>query len=62
MTARQVAAKVGWYVREVMGENAYDRYCEHQRRQHPDAPLLSRREFERRRMDDQDEHPGARCC
>jgi uncharacterized short protein YbdD (DUF466 family) len=55
-------ARVGWYVREVMGENAYDHYVEHARREHPDAPVLSRREFERRRMDEQDRNPGIRRC
>jgi uncharacterized short protein YbdD (DUF466 family) len=45
-----------------VGENAYERYLEHQRRRHPDQPVLSRREFERRRMDELDDHPRARCC
>jgi uncharacterized short protein YbdD (DUF466 family) len=58
----RTAGRVLWYVREVMGENAYDHYLEHQRRAHPDEPVLSRREFERRRMDERDAHPQARCC
>ena len=64
MTAalRAAAARVLWYVREVMGENAYDHYLDHQRRTHPDAPLLSRREFERRRQDRMEVHAGQRCC
>jgi uncharacterized short protein YbdD (DUF466 family) len=45
-----------------MGENAYDHYVEHARRQHPDAPVLSRREFERQRMDEQAQKPQNRCC
>jgi uncharacterized short protein YbdD (DUF466 family) len=59
---RGLLGRVGWYVREVMGENAYDHYLEHARREHPDDPVLSRREFERRRVDDQDRNPRARCC
>ena len=64
MTARlrRAAAGTMWYVREVMGENAYDHYLAHQRRDHPDEPVLPRREFERRRMDQLDDHPRARCC
>ncbi|HYN18666.1 MAG TPA: YbdD/YjiX family protein [Actinomycetes bacterium] len=56
------AARVLWYLREVMGENAYDHYLEHQRRDHPDDCVLSRREFERRRMDGMEIRPGQRCC
>ena len=64
MTVRigRTAGRVLWYLREVMGENAYEHYLEHQRRRHPHEPLLSRREFERRRMDERDTHPQARCC
>ena len=64
MTSRLRRAADGalWYVREVMGENAYDHYLAHQRRDHPAEPVLSRRDFERRRMDQLDDHPRARCC
>jgi uncharacterized short protein YbdD (DUF466 family) len=51
-----------WYLREVMGENAYEHYLDHRRRTHPGEPVLSRGEFERRRMDELDERPQARCC
>jgi len=60
--AKDLLGRVGWYVREVMGENAYDHYVEHARRQHPDAPVLSRREFERQRLDEQAQKPQDRCC
>ena len=64
MTARLRRAMAGtlWYVREVMGENAYDHYLDHQRRNHPEEPVLSRREFECRRMDQLQIRPGQRCC
>jgi uncharacterized short protein YbdD (DUF466 family) len=63
--ARRLGAAAGralWYLREVVGENAYDHYLEHRRRTHPEAPVLSRAEFERHRMDELDQRPAARCC
>jgi uncharacterized short protein YbdD (DUF466 family) len=63
MTRRlQPVARALWYLREVLGENAYDHYLEHQRREHPDDRVLSRREFERCRMDRMEIRPGQRCC
>jgi len=44
------------------GEAQYDHYVERHRRLHPEAPVLSRREFERRRIDRMDARPGNRCC
>jgi len=61
-TVRRGARWLRWYLREVAGESAYDRYVEHARAEHADAPVLSRREFERRRMDDRDATPQQRCC
>src|SRR5688572_31564616 len=34
MTVKQVFSGVRWYLREVSGESAYDRYVEHMRRDH----------------------------
>jgi uncharacterized short protein YbdD (DUF466 family) len=59
---RPAVGRALWYLREVMGENAYEHYLEHQRRRHPDEPVLPRAEFERRRMDELDARPRARCC
>lgn len=53
---------LGWYLREASGETAYDRYVAHARAEHPDASVPSRREFERRRMDERNERPESRCC
>jgi uncharacterized short protein YbdD (DUF466 family) len=62
-TRLRVAARgVVAYLREVSGETAYDRYVEHRRRVHPDDPVMSRRDFERWRMDQRDARPGTRCC
>jgi uncharacterized short protein YbdD (DUF466 family) len=33
------------FVRELVGDDAYERYCEHQRREHPDTPPLDRRTY-----------------
>jgi uncharacterized short protein YbdD (DUF466 family) len=61
-TLRETLAGVRWYLREVSGETAYDRYVEHVRREHPEDPVMSRRDFERRRQDDRNANPRARCC
>jgi uncharacterized short protein YbdD (DUF466 family) len=53
---------VRWYLREVTGESGYDRYVAHMRADHPDQPVMTRREYERRRQDDRDARPRARCC
>jgi uncharacterized short protein YbdD (DUF466 family) len=62
MTARDALAKLAWYLKELTGEHDYDRYLERHRHAHPDAAALSRREFERRRMDERDSNPRVRCC
>lgn len=50
------------YLRAVMGADAYERYCEHLARRHPDQPLPSEREFWRDHQDWQDRNPQGRCC
>jgi uncharacterized short protein YbdD (DUF466 family) len=62
MTVKEVFTGVRWYLREVSGESGYDRYVEHMRRDHPSQPVMSRRDFERRRQDQREERPRARCC
>ncbi|UGY93554.1 CstA-like transporter-associated (seleno)protein [Streptomyces gobiensis] len=56
--------RLWWYVREFTGETAYERYAERVRRERPGAVVVSRGEFERRRMDRRDGDPreGFRCC
>lgn len=65
-TAAAYALRAGrgirWYVRTLMGDNAYATYVAHQRRAHPGVAPLSERAFWRERMDAQDRTPGARCC
>ncbi|TDE00938.1 YbdD/YjiX family protein [Jiangella asiatica] len=58
----RAAAGVWWYLREVSGESAYDRYVEHCRQHDAGATVLTRREFERRRQDRREHEPQQRCC
>ena len=62
MTVRDAFSGVRWYLREVSGETKYDRYVEHRRRNHPGEPVMSRRDFERRRQDLRESRPQNRCC
>jgi uncharacterized short protein YbdD (DUF466 family) len=62
MRLAEIAGGVRWYLKEVAGETAYDRYVEHVRREHLDAIVMSRRDFERLRQDHRNDHPRARCC
>jgi len=62
MSVRDALGGVLWYLREVSGETAYDRYVEHLRREHPGQPVMSRRDFERARQDERERNPRARCC
>lgn len=62
MKLRRLYGLVRWYLRELTGEAAYDRYLDRHRLAHPDEPALPRRDFERLRTDRGDRHPGARCC
>ena len=49
------------YLKEISGENAYDRYLEIHRRSHPDKPAMQRGEFYRWRQDEKYNNPGSRC-
>jgi uncharacterized short protein YbdD (DUF466 family) len=62
VTVREAAGRVLWYLREVSGENDYDRHVQHLRASEPGCPVPTRREFERARMDDRERNPRARCC
>ena len=61
-TARRAASWLRWYLREVTGESAYERYLAHVLADHPDAAILTRRQFERQRTDTRDARPTTRCC
>lgn len=58
----KVLRTLGWYVRELMGDNDYARYVAHLSRHHPEREAPSEREYWRSRYAAQDANPGARCC
>lgn len=59
---RQWATSVRWYTRELMGDATYDNYVRHQRINHPDAPVLTEKEFWKAHYAHQDANPNMRCC
>jgi uncharacterized short protein YbdD (DUF466 family) len=62
---RSAAAGFVWYVRGVMGEDAYEKYRAHHDSVHGTAaavPVLTEREFWRDQTDRQDTNPQGRCC
>ncbi|AVZ75220.1 hypothetical protein SLUN_26510 [Streptomyces lunaelactis] len=61
---RRAADRVRWYVHELSGEAVYDKYVAHTRSCDPAAEVMTRREFERSRMDAREADPreGFRCC
>lgn len=57
---KRAFAGVLWYLRELTGESAYDKYLERHGREHAGCEPLSRYEFEKRRTDAKAIQP--RCC
>jgi uncharacterized short protein YbdD (DUF466 family) len=51
---------VRWYVRELLGDAAYERYLARHAREHPGADPVTEREFWRARADARTTGPG--CC
>jgi len=45
-----------------MGDSHYQRYVEHRRREHPDEPVLTERQYWMMRYAAADSRPGMRCC
>lgn len=58
----RILRSLRWYVRGLLGEDAYDKYLVHAAAGHPDAAVMTEREFWRDRMDRLDANPGTRCC
>lgn len=54
--------QIRWYVGALMGDNHYQRYVAHRRRDHPGEPVISEAEYWRMRHRQADLNPGARCC
>jgi uncharacterized short protein YbdD (DUF466 family) len=66
---RRAARSVVWYVKGVMGEDAWDKYRAHHEAVHPAGdpahagePMMTEREFWRDQTDRQDQNPQGRCC
>ena len=51
-----------WYVASIMGDNHYQQYVDRLRRDDPDCPVPTEKEYWRNRMDAQDANPQQRCC
>jgi uncharacterized short protein YbdD (DUF466 family) len=49
------------YLKEISGENAYDRYLAVHAATHPGKAAMSRGEFYRWRQDEKYANPGSRC-
>lgn len=49
------------YLKEISGENAYDKYLAVHDATHPDRPAMARGEFYRARQDEKYNNPGSRC-
>nr|WP_026343364.1 YbdD/YjiX family protein [Nocardia sp. BMG111209] len=50
------------YLNAVLGGQDYARYVEHLRRNHPECPIPTEREYWRERHDAADRNPVNRCC
>ena len=59
---RRARASAGWFLGGVTGADAYERYCEHLARVHPDQPVPTRSDFWREKYAEQERNPKSRCC
>jgi uncharacterized short protein YbdD (DUF466 family) len=59
--ALQPVRSVWKYLKEISGENAYDRYRAVHTATHPGKPPMDRGEFYRWRQDEKYNNPGSRC-
>lgn len=66
---RTGARGFAWFVRGVLGEDAYDKYVAHHAATHGAAggcsggePAMTEREFWRDQTDRQEHNPQGRCC
>ncbi len=59
---RRAVGTLRWYVRGVIGADAYERYTAHQRARHPGEPMLDEKAFWRDKYEDMERNPRSRCC
>jgi len=50
-----------WYLREISGDNAYEKYLAAHEHTHPDRQPMERGEFYRARQEEKYLTPGSRC-
>jgi uncharacterized short protein YbdD (DUF466 family) len=55
-------AAVAGYINAILGGRDYARYVEHLRRNHPERPVPTEREYWRERHTAADRNPANRCC
>jgi uncharacterized short protein YbdD (DUF466 family) len=53
---------VVWYLDSVLGGRDYARYVQHLRRNHPELPIPTERDYWRDRHAAADRNPANRCC
>ena len=53
---------VVWFVKGVLGENAYQQYLDHHQRSGCATPAMTEKQFWRARTDWQERNPQGRCC
>ncbi|MFF3566344.1 YbdD/YjiX family protein [Nocardia jiangxiensis] len=58
----RAARAVAGYVNAILGGRDYARYVEHLRRNHPDRPVPTEREYWRERYAAAERNPATRCC
>ncbi len=58
----RAAKAVRWFIRGVVGADAYERYLEHHQRTHCEVAPMSERDFWRDRTDAMERNPKSRCC
>jgi len=51
-----------WFLRGVLGEDAYQHYLAHQARMHPETEPLSEKAFWKDKTDWEERNPQGRCC
>lgn len=62
MRPARIVHGIRWYLREISGTAGYERYCLRHRREHPGAPVPTRKAYERARLRRREENPQGRCC
>jgi uncharacterized short protein YbdD (DUF466 family) len=61
-SVREQLQRVAAVVRRIIGAPDYDQYVLHVRECHAGQVPMSRREFEKSRLEDKYNRPGQRCC